>query len=227
MTIVDRRIKTALDPSMAKMTRYIWHIIFVVIVSSGCNNFPPGQESEKNTITQQDTTGNITVEEKLAYYEFKTFPLKYAQPDIEAWIGQLKPLNEPPKKEKHVTVAFRKDKAVYIELSVDTLDSRKEKYSIMNDTIRLDVEGRVAAASYSLYIYKEGRLHEYMLSMACGDRDTTYFCPYRKEVYEYWPGTKQPRYLNTFYINKLARFEEDMRVEFDRFGNRVGMTKSD
>ena len=50
------------------------------------------------------------------------------------------------------------------------------------------------------------------------------FCPYRKEVFEYYKGTDKIRYVSTYYINKLAESERNFKTEYNKLGKQINKT---
>ena len=219
------------------MTKYNIHIVIllVFILSLGFIKTSAGQDTSVIFISEKayskDSLENFRG--KIKYYKYKDFPeLKYSKPKIEKWIKNLEQINEPPRDKKYITVAYKNNQLKYIRLITEPSIFTKKIYTILNDTIKLEVSGLIVAApNYSLYIYKNSLLNKFILYMACSSKQgkdlKINFCPYRKEEFEYYKGTDKIRCIMTYYINKLAKSERNYKTEYNKSGKQINRTIMD
>lgn len=216
------------------MKKYNIHIaiLLVFILSLGFAETSAGQDTSMIFFGEmnyyKDSIDNFKGEIK--YYKYKDFPkLKYSKPQIKKWIKNLEQINEPTKNIKYITAAYKNNQPKYIRLVTDTSTFTKEIYTLLDDTVKLEVTGlTVAAPNYSLYIYKNNLLNKYILYMPCSSEQgkdlKINFCPYRKEDFEYYKGTNKIRYITTYYINKLAESERNFKTEYNKSGKQINKT---
>lgn len=170
---------------------------------------------------------------EIKYFKFKYFPdLKYSKPQINKWVNNLEKINVIPENKKHIVVGYRNKRIIYIRLFTDPSTFTKEIYTVLKDTIKLETSGLIVSApNYSLFIYKDDLLNKHILYMSCSTKQGKNlvfdFCPYRKEEFEYYIGTDTPKYIQTYYINKLAESERNFIIEYDKSGKQINKTTMD
>ena len=216
------------------MTKYNIHIVIllVFILSLGFIKTSAGQDNSVVFLSEisysKDSIDNFKGEIK--YYKYKDFPkLKYLKPKIKKWIKNLEQINKPSENIKYIAAAYNNNQLKYIRLITDTSTFTKKFYTVLNETVKLEVTGLIVSApNYSLYIYKNNLLNKHILYMGCSSGQKKNFilnfCPYRKEEFEYYKGTNKIRYISTYYINKLAESERNFKTEYNKSGKQINKT---
>ncbi|MDD4149745.1 MAG: hypothetical protein PHE33_06930 [Bacteroidales bacterium] len=168
--------------------------------------------------------------DEIKYYKFKEFPkLKYTKPQINNWTNSLEEIYIIPENQKHIVVGYKNKQVIYIRLITEPFTFTKEFYSILNDTIKIEISGlTVPAPNYALYIYQKNLLCEYIQYLKCAsqqDNESKFnFCPYKKEEIKYHEATNIPKIIKTFFVNKFSEIEKDFAIEYDKDGKQINKT---
>jgi len=164
------------------------------------------------------------------YYKYKDFPdLKYSKPKINEWVNSLVEISSIPENEKHIVIGSKNNEIIFIRTVTEPSTYSKKVYTVMNDTIKLEVSGiTVSAPNYSLFIYKHNFLITSIQYLACSSKDkdnlSIHFCPYREESYEYFRGMYKAKFVKTTFINKLSENEKNFIIEYNKEGKQINKT---
>lgn len=159
---------------------------------------------------------------KIEYFEYEEFPkIKYLKPCVEEWIKQLKPITDISESDKYIKITYENKQIEYIELFQGSFTPlRKEKYTILKDSIKMEFEGlSVSQPGYKLYVYKNELLFEESTYVVCLKSE---YCMFSKFHYEYLHTASNPKYIyKYFYLKEFAGCDQNYKEEYDEHGKFI------